>query len=176
VRGVVWSYTGGPHGAWEREGAKAALDFAPATDVTGCHDSNQWALAVGAGVITRSFNGVVALDLDGDSDENTGWVIVYLHIADLGRVSLGRRVEQGDKLGHPSCLGGMSTGTHVHLARKYNGEWIAADGPLPFVLGGWTAHAGSLPYQGTLTRAGATVTASTVGAGYSKILRTEDDP
>ena len=25
----MWSYTGGPHGAWERDGARAAVDFAP---------------------------------------------------------------------------------------------------------------------------------------------------
>ncbi len=25
----LWSYTGGPHGAWERDGARAAVDFAP---------------------------------------------------------------------------------------------------------------------------------------------------
>jgi hypothetical protein len=52
-------------------------------------------------------------------------------------IAEGTLVEQGDALGHPSCEGGRSTGKHVHLARKYNGEWIAADGPIPFVLSGW---------------------------------------
>ncbi|HNB50598.1 MAG TPA: hypothetical protein PK530_01575, partial [Anaerolineales bacterium] len=41
---------------------------------------------------------------------------------------------------------------HVHLARKFFGEWIAADGPLPFNLGGWIAQRGEKPYQGTLHR------------------------
>ena len=37
--------------------------------------------------------------------------------------------------------GGHVTGTHVHIARKYNGEWIPADG-LAFNLEGWVAHDG----------------------------------
>ncbi len=34
--GHIWSFTGGPHGAWEREAAWAALDFAPSTIIPGC--------------------------------------------------------------------------------------------------------------------------------------------
>jgi hypothetical protein len=49
----------------------------------------------------------------------------------------------------------------VHIARKYNGEWIPADGPLAFNLSGWVAHYGDEPYKGTLTRFSETVTAST---------------
>jgi hypothetical protein len=47
----------------------------------------------------------------------------------------------------------------VHLSRKYRGEWIPADGFAPFVLGGWVAHFGPRPYQGTLTRGDQVVTA-----------------
>ena len=50
-------------------------------------------------------------------------------------------------------------GSHVHVARKYNGEWILADGPLAFNLEGWVANNGSQAYKGTLTRGGATITA-----------------
>jgi hypothetical protein len=70
----------------------------------------------------------------------------------------------------------VATGTHVHVARKYNGEWIAADGPMPFVLSGWEAHAGDAAYQGTLTRGDATVYASVFGIGNANITRTQDDP
>ncbi|HIE37676.1 MAG TPA: hypothetical protein EYP77_01145 [Anaerolineae bacterium] len=124
-----------------------------------------------AGLVVRSENGVVVLDLDGDGFEQTGWVLIYLHIATQDRVANGAWVETGDLLGHPSCEGGHSTGTHVHMARKYNGEWMAADGAIPLVLTGWRVHAGERPYQGTLTRDGETVTASTVGAHFSKIVR-----
>lgn len=172
----MWSFTGGPHGAWEHDGARAALDFAPSGDRSGCYDSDAWALASAPGLVVRSENGVVVLDLDGDGYEQTGWALMYLHIAQKGRIQTGQWVETGDLLGHPSCEGGMATGVHIHIARKYNGEWIPADGPLPFVLSGWMAHAGSQPYQGTLTRDGETVTASVVGSYESRIVRLRDDP
>ncbi len=174
--GPVWSYTGGPHGAWERDGSWAALDFAPASTVSGCVESDAWVAASAAGKIVRAERGIVALDLDGDGYEQTGWVIVYLHIPAEGRVKLDTLVNTGDFIGHPSCEGGYATGTHVHIARKFNGEWIAADGPIPFVLSGWQAHEGAAAYKGTLTRDGETVTASQFGAGYSKISRERQPP
>jgi hypothetical protein len=69
-------------------------------------------------------------------------------------------VEAGDLLGHPSCEGGESTGSHIHIARKYNGEWIPASGTIPFNLDGWIAHDGAAAYLGTLTRFTETVIAS----------------
>lgn len=150
--GRIWAYTGGPHGAWERDAAWAALDFAPSTRNEGCVVSEDWAVAAAAGLVVRSSHGLVMLDLDGDGREQTGWNLLYLHLADDGRVEEGVFVEQGDRLGHPSCEGGIATGTHVHLARKYNGEWILADGPLPFTLSGWEARAGSRAYQGLLVK------------------------
>ncbi len=169
--GRSWSYTGGPHGAFEKDGSWAAIDFAPATTVSGCYDSDAWVTASGDGTISRSERGLVVLDLDGDGFEQTGWVIVYLHIADEGRIEAGRLVKKGDLLGHPSCEGGYATGTHVHMARKYNGEWMQADGPIPFVLNGWTVHATDTPYRGTLTRDGKVVTANQFGAHHSLIER-----
>ena len=58
-----------------------------------------------------------------------------------------------------SCEGGEATGTHVHIARKYNGEWIAAEGALAFNLEGWLAQNGEAPYLGSLTRLGKTIRA-----------------
>ena len=167
----MWSYTGGPHGAWEKDGSWAAVDFSPARTESGCVDSTAYVTSSAAGLVVRSGNGVVVVDLDGDGFEQTGWVIVYLHIATEDRIENGEWVETGDLLGHPSCEGGHATGTHVHMARKYNGEWMAADGAVPLVLTGWQAHAGSAPYKGTLTRDGETVTASTVGNFNSRITR-----
>jgi hypothetical protein len=174
--GQRWSYTGGPHGAWEHDGAQAALDFAPGSIESGCVPSDLWVTAVAPGVVVRKDKGVVVLDLDGDGYEQTGWVILYLHVADTERVEVGTWLDKSDFIGHPSCEGGISTGTHVHIARKYNGEWMAADGPVPFVLSGWEAHAGGEPYEGTLTRGEETVPASIYGTAETKILRQEDDP
>jgi hypothetical protein len=121
--------------------------------------------------VVRSERGIVTLDLDGDGLEQTGWVLMYMHIADQGRVAAGTWVQTDTPLGHPSCEGGQATGTHVHLARKYNGEWLAADGPLPMVLSGWVAHVGVLPYEGTLVKDGRTVSAHPDGSSGSTIVR-----
>jgi LasA protease len=111
------------------------------------------------GLILRSDIDGTVIDLDKDGDERTGWTLYYLHLATEGRVTLGREVKAGDPIGYPSCEGGHVTGTHVHIARKYNGEWILADGSLAFNLEGWIAHNGSRAYKGTLTRGAATVIA-----------------
>ena len=155
----IWAFTGGPHTAWGEGEPLAALDFAPPAVVGGCAPTEQWATAVASGVITRSEPAIVVLDLDGDGDERTGWVIFYLHLATEGRAQVGLKLKAGDPIGHPSCEGGRSTGTHVHIARKYNGEWIPADGPLAFNMEGWIAKNGDQPYQGTLTRFSRTVIA-----------------
>jgi len=169
--GVPWTLTGGPHPAWEKESAWAALDFAPPMDAEGCGESTAWVVAIDSGQIVRSETGYVVLDLDGDGFEQTGWVVLFLHIATKDRVKVGTWVNAGDHIGHPSCEGGDATGTHVHIARKYNGEWVAAGDPLPFVMSGWTAHFGSAPYKGTLTKGTQVVTASTVSVYDSQITR-----
>ena len=176
MRDWVWSYTGGPHGAWEREGAYAALDFAPGTTETGCNTSTTWATAAASGLVVRTGPGLVVIDLDGDGHEQTGWVLIYLHLAVDGRIALNTWVATGDPLGHPSCEGGFATGTHLHIARKFNGEWVQADGPLPFNLGGWVAQAGSEAYKGTLTRDGKTVTSCVCSNAASFVIRTANDP
>jgi LysM repeat protein len=172
----IWSYSGGPHGAWERDGAWAAVDFAPGSLEHGCFDTEVYTVAAASGLVVRSENGMVSIDLDGDGREQTGWVLIYLHVAEKGRIPPGTWVERGDLLGHPSCEGGFSTGTHLHLARKYNGEWIMADGPLPFVLSGWTVHAGEKAYDGTLTRGDQTIPANPLSPFVSRIIRRSTDP
>ncbi len=151
--GHTWSYTGGPHPAFEGNGPFAALDFAPASAEPGCQLTDAWVTAVAEGVVVRSEHGLVMQDLDGDGDENTGWVIMYLHIGVNERVREGMRLSRGQRIGRPSCEGGTANGTHVHIARKLNGEWIAAgSGPLPFNLDGWVAVDGLIAYKGTLNR------------------------
>ena len=81
------------------------------------------------------------------------------------------QVKQGDPVGWPSCEGGRTTGTHIHLARKYNGEWIPADGPIAFTLDGGAARNGSEAYAGTLAKGGLIVTASASSDANSRIRR-----
>lgn len=150
--GDSWTLTGGPHTGWGTLLPWAALDFAPPAVTGGCIPTMEVAVAMADGIVVRSQTGVVMLDLDGDGDERTGWVLLYLHIATPGRPSVGRTLRQGDPVGYPSCEGGTATGTHLHIARKYNGEWIAADSAIPFNLEGWIAEDGSRPYAGMLRR------------------------
>jgi hypothetical protein len=167
--GKTWAYTGGPHASWGNLEPLGALDFAPPSVVGKCSASEDFVVAIADGEVSRTDTGVVMLDLDADGDDRTGWVIFYLHIGSTNKTRQGVLVTSGTPIGYPSCEGGSSTGTHVHIARKYNGEWIAADGAIPFVIDGWKPHNGSAPYKGTLTRMGYTITASDVASYISLI-------
>ncbi|RME82497.1 MAG: LysM domain-containing protein [Caldilineae bacterium] len=145
-----WFLTSGPHGGWGSGSGWAALDFVPATAVPGtCDVADAWAVAVAPGLVARNDRGELLIDLDGDGDIRTGWVLQYLHISD--RVPVGTAVEAGDPVGRPSCEGGMAESAHLHIARRYNGLWVAAAGPVPFVLGGWQAW-GRFEYEGGLRK------------------------
>jgi hypothetical protein len=169
--GQRWSLTAGPHPSWNAGTPRGALDLSPVTGEGVCAVSRLWATAAASGVIARSGDNAIALDLDGDGYESTGWVLLYYHLAEQDLQPAGLSVAVDDPLGHPSCEGGRATGKHVHLARKYNGEWLLADGPLPFVLGGWIARADERNYYGTLVKGDQIASASPGGSGTSIIVR-----
>ena len=156
--GVAWAFTGGPHGGWDSGSAWGALDFGPLGTV-GCTPSLDWAVAVADGLIVRALNGAVIQDLDNDGYEQTGWTVLYMHVDSHERVESGTYLFAGEHVGHASCEGGISNATHLHLARKYNGEWIAADGSLPFILDGWVSSGNGNEYDGFLTRGSQTIEA-----------------
>ncbi|MBI3159551.1 MAG: LysM peptidoglycan-binding domain-containing protein [Chloroflexi bacterium] len=157
--GVPWLFTGGPHGGWDDGSGWAALDFAPPAEENGCLQSEEWVVAMADGLIVQAENGAVLQDLDGDGNLGTGWALLYMHIEARGRVAAGTFLRAGERIGHPSCEGGYSTATHLHIARLYNGEWIPADGLLPFVMDGWVSAGSGIPYDGTLVKEGRVVEA-----------------
>jgi murein DD-endopeptidase MepM/ murein hydrolase activator NlpD len=137
--------------------------------MSGCAASGEWATAVGDGVIVRAEPGLAILDLDGDGDERTGWNILYLHLSSSEAAPQGKQVSAGDVIGHPSCERGRATGTHIHVARKYNGQWVPADGVIPFTMEGWVTHSTGIAYQGSLTRHSQVVTACSCSDQFSQI-------
>lgn len=157
--GQAWSFTGGPHGGWGSGSAWAALDFAPPGNALGCVENDSWVVAVADGVILRAENGAVVQDLDNDGLEQTGWTVLYMHVGTRDRVRAGTFLAAGERIGHPSCEGGVSSGTHLHLARRYNGEWIPADQGLAFQLDGWKSVGLGAEYDGYLVKDGQTIEA-----------------
>jgi LysM repeat protein len=150
--GEWWYLTGGPHGAWFSGSGWAALDFVPeSTGVGTCIPSDSWAVAAAPGVVAWETTGEILLDLDGDGDVRTGWVLQYLHITD--RVPQGTVLAAGDRVGRPSCEGGAAETTHLHFSRRYNGLWVDAGGILPMNLDGWTAW-GTFEYEGGMRKPG----------------------
>ena len=149
---VVWNFTGGPHNAWRDSAPWAAIDLAPQLAESGCVESNDWIVAPAPGVITRIQTGVLAQNLGDDGSELTGWTLIYVHLLpEKYKLRVGQHIEYGERLGRPSCEGDFeSTGTHLHLARKYNGEWMPASGPPIFSLGDWDVIGEHRPYQGKL--------------------------
>jgi hypothetical protein len=151
--GKMWYITGGPHGGWGNSSGRAALDFVPSDKIPYCAMSNDWAVAAAPGLVLRSEHGEVIVDLDGDGFEQSGWVLLYMHVHENGRISERTYVQRGDPIGHPSCEGGFADAAHLHFARRYNGEWISAGSEqVPMVLSGWRAHEDLMPYNGTMTK------------------------
>ncbi|MFQ5932521.1 MAG: M23 family metallopeptidase, partial [Nitrospiraceae bacterium] len=144
-----WILTGGPHAAWGSGSPWAALDFAPKWD-SRRRTSDKEVVAVADGIVARVDHGIVVLDLDGDGYEQTAWSIFYLHVVAAEAITEGVSVRQGQVIGEASSAGGVADGDHIHIARKYNGEWIPAVGPVPFELGGWRVRSGAEAYDGEL--------------------------
>ena len=169
--GERWGFTGGPHRSWNAGSPRGALDFSPVTGEPACTTSRAWVTASADGVVTRTSDNVVAIDLDGDGHEGSGWVLVYLHLSEPEGISPGSQVVVDERLGHPSCERGNSTGTHVHLARKYNGEWMPAGEVVPFVLSGWEVRPGERSYQGELRKGDQIISANPGGPSSSIVIR-----
>ncbi len=149
AKGETWLITGGPHATWGIGSPWGAVDFVPSGS-SGCGSLPPFVTALAPGIITRSVYGEVVESLDPSGDERIGWSIFYMHMGTPDRVKVGDRVVAGSHIGHPSCEGGASTGSHLHLARKYNGEWLTT-GEIPFTMSGWTVSEGPQEYDGAIS-------------------------
>lgn len=153
-QGQAFYFTGGPHPAYVDGSAWAAIDFGPPDILGNCYYSNEPNTAAADGVVVVAKQGEVQLDLDGDGQIQTGWVLLYFHMAlDVDTpVQVGQPVKQGDVIGYASCEGGLSNSSHLHFARRYNGEWLDAGGPVPMELSGWVVQPALNAYGGSLVK------------------------
>lgn len=154
AKGEGFYFTGGPHPAYAHGSGWAAIDFGPPDVLGNCFYSAAPVTAAANGLVISARQGEIQLDLDGDGHIQTGWGLFYMHLAldSENPVQAGQPVKQGDVLGYASCEGGLSTSSHLHLARRYNGEWLEAGGPVPMVLSGWVVQPNLAPYEGTLKK------------------------
>jgi hypothetical protein len=153
--GHVWYMTGGPHGGWSEGSGWDAVDFAPTSNAGTCFPSAEWAVAAASGRVTQAEHGRVMVNLSNSKFQGDGWSLLYMHMATYQRVAVGAQVKSGDHIGHPSCEGGLSQADHLHFARLYNGQWIAAaDSQAPFTLAGWVLQNATREYDGSMVRGG----------------------
>lgn len=146
-----WYFSSGPHYGWANGSPWAAIDFVPG-DAIGCSKSEFFVRAAAPGTVIYSRDGLVVVDLDNDNDPRTGWIHLYLHVATHDRASVGTVLKRGDPIGHASCEGGVSSGSHLHFARRYNGQWIPIDAENPMVLSGFEVFSTGEVYDGYLVR------------------------
>lgn len=154
AEGQGFYFTSGPHAGFVDGSGWAAVDFGPPDVLGNCFYSAEPSTAAGSGVVVVARQGEVLLDLDGDGHIQTGWVLMYLHVAlDIANpVQVGQQVAQGDVIGYASCEGGLANSSHLHLARRFNGEWLAAGGPVPMNLSGWIVQPNLSSYEGTIVK------------------------
>ncbi|MCB0076578.1 MAG: LysM peptidoglycan-binding domain-containing protein [Anaerolineales bacterium] len=151
---ALWYFSGGPHGGYgDRTSGWAAIDFAPPV-AAGCWVSPYAVRAIASGIVVSIKPGELWIDMDGDGDLRTGWAIFYMHLDLDEAIEVGAWVETGQILGWPSCLGGISSGAHVHIARMYDGQWMPATGDVPFQLDDWVVEHGVIgaSYSGMLVK------------------------
>lgn len=152
--GEGFYFTSGPHPAFVDGSAWAAVDFGPPDVLGSCFYSNEPVTAAADAVVVGARQGEIYLDLDNDGQIQTGWVLFYLHVAlDIDTpIQVGQQLRQGEIVGYASCEGGLSNSSHVHFARRYNGEWMDAGGPVPMILSGWVVQPNLVSYQGTIKK------------------------
>jgi murein DD-endopeptidase MepM/ murein hydrolase activator NlpD len=148
--GDTWYYTGGPHNIDSGDRYPlSGLDFQP-VDHSGCNPDvavGRWVVASAAGLTVNDQSQWLKLDHDGDGNAHTGWQTVYGHLAN--RIGDDQWVQQGDRLGNPSCAGGYASGVHLHFGVKFENVWQPID---RVYLSGWRAEPGEMAYHGTMSR------------------------
>jgi hypothetical protein len=123
-----WDFTGGPHPSWGDSLPWGALDLAPPSAIAGCAESPETFTAPADGVVTTSDYAMLMLDLDGDSDQRTGWVIFFYHVGLDNQAPAGMVVKMGDR--RHLLRGRAATGRTSMWPAATTGR-DSAGGPIP---------------------------------------------
>jgi len=124
-----WRYTQTPH-------LNYGIDLAPPKR-TACikgndYDKDSWVVAAQSGKVIISETAYVAIS------HNGGWVTEYIHIASTDRVKKGAVVQQGARIGHPSCETQWPkypvTGVHLHFQLRDGTDYVSM---MNWSLSGW---------------------------------------
>ena len=170
----TWNYTGGPHASYGNDHAAThgALDFAPSgEDLTCGRDSNSAVLAIADGPVVFSEGGHVIQDISlagipADGDPTTGYRALYLHTRSRDATRANTILKTGDRVGAPSCEGGIADGNHLHFTLALNGRYLNTEF-LSFE--GDTFQTGKDAYAGALIKDGVSQKPGAVG-GNDKLL------
>lgn len=140
--GRAWRMTGGPH-PYGSSGTFTSLDFKPSWH-SGCslpNNNKDWVVAAAPGKVIYSSKDPYKIKID----HHNGWVSEYFHLDSI-QVKSGE-VKRDQKLGYPSCKGGIADGAHVHFTLYYNGVRQPING---VVFEGWKVEAKTTAYEGCL--------------------------
>ena len=112
----------------------------------------------------------MVVDLDGDGLEETGWNLIYLHIATTDRVPVGTWLEQGSGSDTPAVRADRPRGRICIWPANTTANGCRRKAPWPD-LQGWEARAGRFDYKGWLVRGDQVITANLFGAQEAHISR-----
>jgi LasA protease len=133
--GVSWYLTGGAHST-----NYSALDFAGGDQVVRSARAGK--------IYTMCSNNLGWLRIVHDNGYATDYYHLWNNIKPVDGSSIGEGARLGDTGTDVSC-GGSATGRHVHFALRYGSSFVTVDQK---IIGGWTFHTGSQPYNGCATR------------------------
>jgi len=158
--GGTWGLSGGPHNWLGYQNGSpvttrpwSSIDFTP-PDSVACptSPSSHHAKASLNGHVYY-VNGTFVKIAHWTETWEPRWESWYFHLSPV-YVSYGQQVSPTTSVGRPSCLGGTTTGLHLHFGFAYNGGLIEANNRK---LSGWTVYEGANPYGGRMTKGGTTI-------------------
>lgn len=156
----TWGFSGGPHNWLGYQNGEpittrpwSSIDLTPPDSVACPTSPSSYHVKASLNGDVYYVNGTFVKIAHWSEPWEPRWESWYFHLSPV-YVSYGQQVSTATTVGRPSCLGGTTTGLHLHFGFAYNGGLIEADNRQ---LSGWTVNEGDDPYEGSMTKGGTTV-------------------